>query len=149
MTREELINLSRNKEELNISFKDFQKVFMLFNFEILSDYQIKSRDKYLKNFRHIFKKIDSDNNGIINEEEFVALISALNVYREDPEENTTRLLNIVDPYNNQQITYSDVVSLFSMVSLEFNSKEQILDEDGKTRITLLDKICLNENLLDQ
>jgi hypothetical protein len=108
MTREEIINLSRQKEEFKIAYKDFQK--------ILLDYQIKSRDKYLKNFVYIFKKSDNDNNGIINEDEFIQLLTFMGVYGDMIEENSIRLLSVVDPYNNKQITFSECVSLFSMVS---------------------------------
>ncbi len=109
LTREEIINLSRQKEEFKISYKDFQK--------ILLDYQIKSREKYLKNFVYVFKKSDTDNNGIINEEEFVSLLSMMGVYGDQLEENSIRLLTVVDPYNNKQITFSECVSLFSMVAI--------------------------------
>jgi Ca2+-binding EF-hand superfamily protein len=102
-----MINLSRMKEEFKIPYKDFQK--------ILLDYQIKSRDKYLRNFVYLFKKSDTDNNGIINEEEFVNLLSNMGVYGEVIEENSMRLLAIIDPYNNKQITFSECVSVFSMV----------------------------------
>jgi Ca2+-binding EF-hand superfamily protein len=107
LTREELINLSRQKEEFKISYKDFSK--------ILLDYQIKTRDKYLKNFVCLFKKCDTDNNGIINEEEFVNLMAITGIYGEHLEENSLRFLTVIDPYNNKQITFSECVSLFSMV----------------------------------
>jgi len=102
-----MINLNRNKDELKISFKEFQK--------ILLDHHIKSKDRYLKNFILLFKKCDSDNNGIINEEEFVNIISYTNVYGEHLEEHSFRLLSIIDPNNNKQITFSECVSLFGQV----------------------------------
>jgi Ca2+-binding EF-hand superfamily protein len=63
----------------------------------------------------LFRKHDTDNNGILNEEEFVGLLASLNIYGDALEENSLRLLNIIDPYNNKQITFSETVSLFSMV----------------------------------
>ncbi len=107
MTRDEIINLNRNKEELKISYKEFQK--------ILLDHHIKSKDRYLRNFVSLFKKFDSDNNGIINEEEFVNILSSSNVYGDALEEQTFRLLTIIDPNNNKQITFSECVSLYSQV----------------------------------
>jgi Ca2+-binding EF-hand superfamily protein len=101
--------MSKVKEEFKIQYKDFQK--------ILLDYQIKSRDKYLKNFVYLFKKVDLDNNGIINEDEFVTLLSFFNIYGDQLEENSLRLLSIIDPFNNKQITFSECVSLFSMVNI--------------------------------
>jgi predicted HTH domain antitoxin len=106
-----MINLSKMKEGFKVSYKDFQK--------ILLDYQIKSRDKYLRNFLYLFKKSDSDNNGIINEEEFINLLTNMGVYGELIEENSTRLLAVIDPYNSKQITFSEIVSAFSMVLYKY------------------------------
>ncbi len=64
---------------------------------------------------YLFKKTDTDNNGIINEEEFINLLNYMGVYGDGIEENSIRLLAVVDPYNNKQITFSECVSLFSMV----------------------------------
>ncbi len=88
-------------------FKDFQK--------ILLDHHIKSKDRYLKNFILLFKKFDIDNNGIINEEEFINILSNANVYGEHLEEQSFRLLSLIDPNNNKQITFSECVSLFGQV----------------------------------
>ncbi len=104
-----MIVLSRQREEFKIAFKDFQK--------ILLDYQIKTREKYLKNFVYLFKKCDFDNNGIINEEEFVHLVEMTGHFKFKVNDNAMRLLTIVDPYNNKQITFSESVSLFSMVNI--------------------------------
>jgi len=100
--------MSRIKEEYKISFKDFQK--------IVFDFQIKSRDRYLKNFVALFKKSDTDNNGMLNEQEFFELLKNLNVYDDYLDENAIRLLNIVDPHNHKQIIFTECVSLFKMVS---------------------------------
>ena len=96
------------KEEYKISYKDFQKIVL--------DFQIKSRDRYLKNFVALFRRSDSDNNGIINEEEFFELLKNLNVYDDYLEENAIRLLNIIDPHNHKQIIFTECVSLFKMVN---------------------------------
>ena len=79
------------------------------------DFLIKSRDRYLKNFVLLFRKSDTDNNGVLNEDEFYLLLKNLNVYDENLEDNAIRLLNIIDPHNNKQIIFSECVSLFKMV----------------------------------
>jgi Ca2+-binding EF-hand superfamily protein len=63
----------------------------------------------------LFKKYDNDNNGILNEDEFVNILSSTNIYGEYLEEQTIRLLSAIDPNNNKQITFSECVSLFSQV----------------------------------
>jgi hypothetical protein len=79
------------------------------------DFLIKSRVNYLKNFVILFRKSDSDNNGVLNEEEFYLLLKNLNIYDEYLEENAIRLLNIIDPNNHKTIIFSECVSLFKMV----------------------------------
>ena len=104
MTREEIINLSRTKDEFKIPFPDFQKVLYYFK-QIILDFQLKSHDKYLRNFVYLFKRVDQDNNGIINEDEFLNMLQSLNIYKDDFNDQATRLLNIIDPYNKQYITF--------------------------------------------
>jgi hypothetical protein len=55
--------------------------------------------------------MDSDRNGIINEDEFRDLLLQMRVLNK--EEDLIVLLQIVDPYNNQKMTYSEIVHLLS------------------------------------
>ena len=124
--------MSKIKEEVKILYKDYIKIIL--------DYQIKSRIKYLKNFSTLFKKIDKDNNGILYEDEFVELISELGYYV-NLSEATNRLLNIADPFNNKQITFSECISLFSYEIIEQND-----GKGGSKKISLLDKISFDEKI---
>ena len=128
LTREEIINLTKVKDEYNIPFKDFIK--------ILHEFQIKTREKYLRNFVIMFKKFDTDNNGIIDEEEFINLIYNLNLFVTQIKENVVNLLTLVDPYNNKQITFSECVTLLS--------NQPYKDEQGNIKGSLLDKVCLDD-----
>jgi Ca2+-binding EF-hand superfamily protein len=55
--------------------------------------------------------VDIDNNGIINEDEFRELVAKMNVI--EREEEVQYLLQLVDPYNNQKMTFSEIVHLLS------------------------------------
>lgn len=129
LTREEIYNLTRVKEDVSISYKDFIK--------LVSDHQIRSREKYLKNFVKLFRKFDQDSDGILNENEFIGLIKAIPYCKENIDDYTFKFLSIIDPFNNKKITFSECVSLFSM--------EMIEDQEGKNQSSLLDKICLDES----
>ena len=110
--------------------------------KIILDFQLKSHDKFLKNFIFIFKRFDSDNNGIISEDEFINFIHTLNIYKDDFNEQIKRILLIIDPYNKKLITFSEVVSLFSM--------EFVIDDDGtgnKRKLSILERVSLDEALL--
>lgn len=135
LTREELQNLAKIKEEYKIPYSDFVKCVL--------DFQIRLRDKYLKNFTSLFRSVDKDSNGIINEEEFLNLIALMNIYpKHTLADNSNLLLNNVDPFNNKQITYTECVNLFAE---EFCHSLQP-DETGNKyiKINVLDKVSMDE-----
>jgi hypothetical protein len=105
LTREEL--LAKKERETStrgrISYKEFLKVLL--------DFQLRGHEKFLQSFVRRFRSIDTDSNGIINEAEFRALADDLDLEIEELE--VTRLLQVVDPYNNQNVTFSECVALFS------------------------------------
>ena len=135
LTREEIIQLSKLKEEHNIPFKDLVK--------ILHEFQIKQREKQLKNFVQMFKRVDKDNNGIINEEEFVSLLYNMNIFGDQLKQKIVELLTQIDPYNNKQITFSECVNLFQSIPYEpeGNINNNPNNPQGNN-MSLLDRICM-------
>ena len=131
LTREEIIQLSKLKEEYNIPFKDLVK--------IIHEFQIKQREKQLKNFVQLFKNVDKDNNGIINEEEFVNLLYNMNIFGDQLKRKIVELLTQVDPYNNKQITFSECVNLFGNIPYE---QENNPNNQNNNSISILDRICM-------
>ena len=131
LTREEIIQLSKLKEEYNIPFKDLVK--------IIHEFQIKQREKQLKNFVQLFKTVDKDNNGIINEEEFVNLLYNMNIFGDQLKRKIVELLTQVDPYNNKQITFSECVNLFGNIPYE---QENNQNNQNNNSISILDRICM-------
>jgi hypothetical protein len=121
LSREELFNLSKLKEELNIQYKDFLRLLCI--------YQIKSRDKYLKNFVKLFRKFDTDLDGILTENEFIGLINEIPCCKNNADEYIFKFLSIIDPFNNKKITFSECISLFSMEIIEDNEQNKI--ENGE------------------
>ena len=121
LSREELFNLSKLKEELNIQYKDFLRLLCI--------YQIKSRDKYLKNFVKLFRKFDTDLDGILTENEFIGLINEIPCCKNNADEYIFKFLSIIDPFNNKKITFSECISLFSMEIIEDNDQNKI--ENGE------------------
>ena len=122
LTREELINLAKLKEELNISYKEFLK--------LLCDHHIKNRDKYLKNFVKLFRKYDTDLDGVINEDEFIGLMKEIPYFQNDIDNYIIKFLSIIDPFNNKKITFSECVSLFNMEIIE----EENINKDNNLNI---------------
>ena len=132
LSRVEKYNMLLFSEDKNILFTDFIKIVL--------DNHIKFRDKQLKNFVTLFKSVDTNKDGIINEEEFSELIHKMKIFKEDEVENKIfQFLEKIDPFDNQKFTFSECVNFFS--------SEIIKDTDingEEKEISILEKICLKE-----
>ena len=93
LSREELMTrvaMNANLLHEKLSYAEFQKSIL--------DFQLSEHEKFLYDFTQLFKQVDTDRNGIINEDEFRDLIVQMRVLHKD--EDLIVLLQIVDPYNN-------------------------------------------------
>ena len=122
ITRDEMANLTRIQDNKNISYRTFSKIIL--------DFQIKSRVNFLKKFTYLFKTVDSDNNGVISENEFLTLMNTISYQQKiNLEPITGKLLNILDPFNNKQLNYSDCIVFFAKEAIQIN-------ENGATETLL-------------
>lgn len=107
------------QEELNHKKRNKPSMRLHFNFEFVKgilDFQLQEHERFLGEFNQLFKQVDQDHNGVINEEEFRELIMSMNVMVNNPNGSNREietLLRVIDPFNNQQMTYSEVVQLLS------------------------------------
>ena len=159
LSREDIYNITKLEDMMNITYKDFLRLLCI--------YQIKNRDKYLKNFVNLFRKHDSDLDGILTETEFANLIRDIPYCKSNEDEYIFKFLSIIDPFNNKKITFSECVSILSMEMIEQNPEDYNKENNNeantnevntekkednnynakskrniKNQISLLDKICL-------
>ena len=101
---------------------------------ILLDYHIRTRSKYLTNFKIFFKKYDTNNDGILSKKELILFIREMNLFDESViNENIDLLLRKLpncEKYNS--FSFSEVLSLFD--------KEKIINHKGE-EISILDAIA--------
>ena len=131
------INGKLSREEYNkiIEQKQIECNSLHYDFliDICLEYQIRLHIKYLKPFIRLFKIIDSNRDGILDEEQFIELIKKMNIFGEDiVQQMTEEFLNKLDPYGNKRITFSDIVDLFCQINFDQTQ-------------TIMDKYCINEN----
>ena len=115
MTRREMFDLYQFTEDLHIFYKHF--------INLVGEYQIKQREKYFKNFVKLFKKYDTDFDGILNENEFINLIRDIPYCQNNIDEHIFRFLSIIDPFDNKVFTFNDCISLFSMEIIKEDNNE--------------------------
>ena len=126
-SREEMNKIIYNKQnECNFVQYDFL-------LDICLEYQIKLHIKYLKPFVKLFQSIDTNRDGILDEEQFVHLIKNMNIFEE---QNIVQIveefLNNLDPYGYKRVTFSEIVELFTKINFDQNQ-------------SILDKFCSDKN----
>ena len=95
------------------------------------DFQLFKHEKYLSRFIGIFDKIDSETNGVINENQFEALIKEMNLGIS--EVDIKQLIKRIDPYHNQKITFSECVGLLTYEALDSNRSTETMMEMFNSR----------------
>lgn len=96
----------KEQEKKRIKYVAFQKIIL--------DFQLKSHENFLINFIEKFKQVDTDQNGIVDETEFRKLIKTIDSQNEMGIKIDI-LLDILDPFSNDIITFSSIVTLLSSV----------------------------------
>ena len=147
VTRQDIDKMNKLREEASIPYKDFV--------QLVCENQIENREKYLKKFVELFKKFDTDEDGILSEEEFLEMIKSIPYCQNNLEYFVDRLLNKIDPFNNKRFIFNDCVNAFSTEIIEdypmsqsnysrgFSEMENLnIGLNIQNETTLLDKICL-------
>ena len=127
VTRDDLEFANRKKFPFKINYKEFVN--------ILTGYQITYREKYLSNLHKLFVKYDEDSVGVLNENGFKKLLNSIDFIRKQGGDYMKKLLNKIDPHSYNNITFTEIVNLFS--------KEMLINEDGLT-MNILDILGLEE-----
>ena len=133
LSRVEKYNLFYFNDEKNILYSNFMKIIL--------DNHIRFRDKQLKIFVDLFKSVDTNRDGIINEDEFSELIQRMKIFKEEEIENVIfQYLEKLDPFDYQKFTFSECINFFSS---EFIQDKNVNGEEKE--ISVLEKICFQEN----
>jgi len=90
--------------------------------KVLLTYQLRSHEQFLYKFVKIFRQVDTDKNGVVSESEFKLVLQAINPNRS--ESDYAQWLNYVDPWNNQQITFSECVTFLSAELIKMMGEKQ-------------------------
>ena len=131
ITRREMFDLFQFTEDIHIFYKHF--------INVVGEYQIKLREKYLKNFVKLFRKFDTDFDGILNENEFINLIKDIPYCQNNINEFIFKFLSTIDPFDNKVFTFNDCISLFSMEIIEENNDNKENQETNENNDNINEK----------
>jgi len=108
--------LEKESESNSISYNEF--------INICHKIEVNKREDYLKSLIDIFKSNDKDNDGILDEIQFIDFVKELNIFDENNLDNAiNELLNIIDPYGFKKFIFTDCVEFF--LSYNINNKNVI------------------------
>ena len=127
VTREDFDFANKKKLPLKICYKEFVN--------ILIGYQITYREKYLSNLHKLFIKCDEECVGVLNENGFKKLLNSIDFIQKLGNDYSKKLLYKIDPHSYNNITFTEIVNLFS--------KEMVIDKEGLT-MSILDKLGLED-----
>lgn len=122
MTRDDIErarrNLKKNQKLRMITFDRF--------LNILLDFSLLQHEKFLHKFVDLFNSIDTDRDGILDEDQMIKLIERLNIV--ESEEHINTILAKVDPNNNKLITFSDTVQVFTDTEVVIEAEDNGVDK---------------------
>jgi len=115
LVRVEAYNKTTTKKSIDyknkIPFSKFLKVVL--------DFQMLKHEKFLSKFITLFRKINKSTTGVISSEEFVIMIKEMKLNISDT--NINKLLEKVDPFKGNKITFSECVELLTLETIEPNT----------------------------
>ena len=96
-------------------------------------------EKYLNRFLTLFKSVDTDNDGIISEDQFKSLIREMKIIpnTSNHEKEIEKLLVMIDPHKTQQITFSELVTFLTLTELNDPTPNKDLNgahEEGNSNL---------------
>jgi hypothetical protein len=131
LSREEaLVRLEREKSVRNrLAYSEF--------LQVLLDFQLKGHMKFLSSLQRRYQEADKDCDGYIDEDEFRELVNSLNLGYSA--KDMQRLLQLIDPYAYQRITFSQCTALFNSVSC----RQETVKGEEQT-VSVLQRLALME-----
>ena len=94
---------TEGEDQAGIEYQTFLK--------ILLDFQLRGHERFLMRFRELFQSVDTDRDGVVDEDQFTTLVSRVSPSRDEDE--IQELLEAVDPGGTKRITFSDSVTCLS------------------------------------
>ena len=106
---------------------------------------MREHERYLRTFTYHFRLADKDNDGVLNEEQFKSLVGSLPITLTN--EEVSYFLQVLDPFNTQKLTFSEIVQLFSSHKVSTNNEQQDeANEENKQnlhKVTIMEQLSLN------
>ena len=129
--------LSRTELNKKLIEKENESISITFNelTNIIHEFEVNKKENNISLFVKIFKNFDDDNDGILNEKQFINFVKGLNaIYEKNFDNSLNELLNIIDPYGYKKIIFSDCVEIFSAYNIDNKNIFDIINNRKKEGI---------------
>lgn len=133
MTRDEA-----NLKKKEMSSKNYKEIHFDRFTKIILDFALINQEKFLMKLKKYFENCDKDNDGIVNESEFIQLLKSVGIIDSEEDENLEIILAKADPNNTQSLTFSDCVLVFTETEVEVEDSSS--GTQRYSTINVIDKI---------
>ena len=121
--------MDRDEKNLFYDIKKYKKISYNDLFNLLLNYHIRTREKYLTNFKKIFNENDKNKDGILNKNEFINLFKDLKIFDDKNFNYNIDLLLKKMPINEKfnQFNFSEIVDVLDNEKINECNNQSILD----------------------
>jgi len=121
--------MDRDEKNLFYDIKKYKKISYNDLFNLLLNYHIRTREKYLTNFKKIFNENDKNKDGILNKNEFINLFKDLKIFDDKNFNYNIDLLLKIMPINEKfnQFNFSEIVDVLDNEKINECNNQSISD----------------------
>ena len=121
--------MDRDEKNLFYDIKKYKKISYNDLFNLLLNYHIRTREKYLTNFKKIFNENDKNKDGILNKNEFINLFKDLKIFDDKNFNYNIDLLLKKMPINEKfnQFNFSEIVDVLDNEKINECNNQSISD----------------------
>ena len=121
--------MDRDEKNLFYDIKKYKKISYNDLFNLLLNYHIRTREKYLTNFKKIFNENDKNKDGILNKNEFINLFKDLKIFDDKNFNYNIDLLLKKMPINEKynQFNFSEIVDVLDNEKIYECNNQSISD----------------------
>jgi len=121
--------MDRDEKNLFYDIKKYKKISYNDLFNLLLNYHIRTREKYLMNFKKIFNENDKNKDGILNKNEFINLFRDLKIFDDKNFNYNIDLLLKKMPINEKfnQFNFSEIIDVLDNEKINECNNQSISD----------------------
>lgn len=94
--------------------------------KLILDYQLRSHEEYIQSFLELFKRLDSDNDGVVTHTELRRIVE--NIRHAEVGFNVIDAIKQIDPNDVKQVPFSQCVRVLNVIPCDGESNMSVFQK---------------------